>query len=66
MRFSKRINQFIWVNPHLLLSFTFNGKERLTSKKATKPLRRKWQSHANVQGIGSQWKKNFREHEEHK
>jgi hypothetical protein len=31
----KRINQFIWVNPHLLLSFTFNGKERLASKKAT-------------------------------
>jgi DNA topoisomerase VI subunit B len=28
----KRINQFIWVNPHLLLSFTFNGQELLASK----------------------------------
>ena len=26
------MNQFIWVNPHLLLSFTFNGKELLANK----------------------------------
>jgi DNA-binding transcriptional regulator YdaS (Cro superfamily) len=48
----KRINQFIWVNPHLLLSFTFNGQELSASKKATNPA---WTKYRAYEATSAHW-----------